>query len=260
MADKIPIESDAPASASPPAPAWRGVWHRHGVVLALPLLLVLGVVAWTRPTQGDAQPYHAAVREAVEAIPRTFGVWQGRDFETPPEAVKLLQPNIILTRQYVNTHTGELATLLIVHCKNARDLSGHYPPVCYPNAGWNFAAQPQPQIWTIHGRTIPGYAYPFVLSRSLHPVHTTVLNFLIVPGAFVSDMEAVREAGGDQSRYFYGGAQVQLLVDSSITPERRDQLMREIVGQRDVWRALQTIATEPGSVAPPETITSSDGV
>lgn len=239
MADIIDITPDHRAKPSRRWLPWLGV------LLALPLLLALAAVAWSRPTAGDAEGYHAAVREAVESIPRTLGVWEGRDTEIPPAATELLQPNIILGRQYVNTLTGESATLLIVHCKNARDLSGHYPPVCYPNAGWNLAAQPERKTWTLHGTAVPGYAYPFVLTRDLRPVQTTVLNFLIVPGAYVPDMEAVREAGGDQSRYFYGAAQVQLLVDSKLSPERRDELMHAIIGQDDVWRALQTIAAEP---------------
>lgn len=112
----------------------------HSSILAavLGLALLAGFTAYkqTYPTPQDARPHLEAVRNAIETVPQRFEGWQSQPVEVPADALDLLQPNKILSRRYIRPGTGHEVTLLIVHCRSARDLAGHYPPVCYPSAGW----------------------------------------------------------------------------------------------------------------------------
>ncbi|MFW6061969.1 MAG: exosortase-associated EpsI family protein, partial [Planctomycetota bacterium] len=84
----------------------------------------------------EADPYHRRVAERIANIPYTIGDWKGEDVSVPRSAVELLQPNALCSRQYRNQKTGQVLSLLVVHCRDARDMTGHYPPVCYPAHGW----------------------------------------------------------------------------------------------------------------------------
>ena len=61
---------------------------------------------------------------------------QKEKWEMPPEAVKLLKPNVKLGRHYESLKDSrKQADLMIVQCKSPNDMSGHYPPNCYPQSG-----------------------------------------------------------------------------------------------------------------------------
>ena len=42
-----------------------------------------------------------------------------------------------------------LVELLVVHCSDARDMHGHYPPICYPAHGWSSADRGEPSECTV---------------------------------------------------------------------------------------------------------------
>src|SRR5438309_926853 len=101
-------------------------------------LLVLGGIALEKRTHAkpeDAAPYHARAKAAIDAWPRTIGdSWNSLDTTIPTAALQLLRPNTTLSRHYVNVKDDrESADLLIVQCRDPNDMSGHYPPNCYPN-------------------------------------------------------------------------------------------------------------------------------
>src|SRR5688572_8658902 len=102
----------------------------------LVLLALLGDRALLRMAPAETEPYHAAVRAAVAAIPQVSGNWVGKDVPVPDAAVQMLHPNVIFSRRYQNLSTNETVAVLLVHVRDARDVLGHYPPVCYPGQGW----------------------------------------------------------------------------------------------------------------------------
>ena len=104
--------------------------------IAAPLVTVamLATIAAQRPEPVRpevVEPYHARVNTVVNAIPYVIGYWTGRDQEIPTAAQKLLRPNVILSRSYVEKHPAEwnrrdrAASLLIVQCREARDMLDH---------------------------------------------------------------------------------------------------------------------------------------
>ncbi len=98
------------------------------------VFIVMGGISARRPS-GTAD-YRARVKAAIEAIPYRIGPAVGTDSEPTEAAIRLLSPNKILERRYLDPSTGGAFSLLFVHCGDARDMNGHYPPVCYPAHGW----------------------------------------------------------------------------------------------------------------------------
>ena len=113
--------------------------HRRHSLLTLVLMgLLFAAMAWestTRPTPEDTEPFHARVRAAVEGLPTKIGDWEGRDIPTSKEVVRLLNPNVVYQKRFTHGRTGEVVHVLLVHCRDARDIYGHYPPRCYPAQG-----------------------------------------------------------------------------------------------------------------------------
>ncbi len=201
------------------------------LLLAIGLLAAMAVASLHRASPADAEPYHAAVREAIALVPFEVGDWVGTDVPAPQAATKLLKPNAMFTREFVNTKTGRKVTLLVVHCRDARDLVGHYPKVCYPAHGWqkNWAEKRQ---WPVGEQVIPGMEYAFSIRTTSTISAIRVRNFFVVRGDDIHrDMDGVRKAEEDRQRRFYGAAQIQLVTDGEMSDEQRNNVFSQLVGQ-----------------------------
>ena len=192
--------------------------------------LLAGIVAEQRahikPT--DVEPYHLRAKAAMDAVPYVIGYWTGKDDEIPPAAQKLLRPNAILSRTYYDTQPSyrgqRMATLLIVQCRDSRDMVGHYPPICYraqgrqPEGFVGCNEKPETGVqrdWQVGDLKIPGVEYRFTHRREGQFWRTTVYNFFVVPQkGFFRDMQGVADAAEDYQQRYYGAAQFQLVFTS----------------------------------------------
>lgn len=200
------------------------------LVLAVLILTGVGVSAALRPQPVDAEPYHEHVREVANRLPLRIGPWVATETELPPAAVKLLRPNIMRALDFYNEETGEEVSLLLVQTKDARDMIGHYPPVCYPSHGWTVNSQ-QPGDWQVGSHHITGTEYDISYESTSERTDMTIVNFLVMPdGQFMRDMQGVKHAASDYRRHFFGSAQVQVVTPSSMTPQRREEVVRELIG------------------------------
>jgi hypothetical protein len=169
----------------------------------------------------DVEGYHTTVAEQVKAVPKQIGPWVGSETEIPRSAVQLLSPNAILSRQYHNQNTGRAVSLMIVHCKDARDMAGHYPPICYRANGWTQQST-EDHRWSMLGQTLPVRRYTFTMDLPTGEREMHVLNMLVLPdGALTREMTRVREAAADYRSHFFGAGQMQLILDSRMSPSRR---------------------------------------
>lgn len=212
----------------------------RGAILASPvfcLFILAGIAAdnarHVKPQ--DAAPYHARAKTAIEAFPYVIGYWAGKDVKVPDAAVKLLQPNVIVSRHYVNQ--GERwgtvleADLLIVQCADSRDMTGHYPPICYPSNGEPLLGQ-RPFTLMCGDVRVQGTEYTF---DSQHErggmLRKSVYDFFIVPGrGIVADIMDVRAAAGDYQRRCFGAAQFQVVMNADLPPEERDAIFSTLIG------------------------------
>ncbi|MEM1109242.1 MAG: exosortase/archaeosortase family protein [Planctomycetota bacterium] len=216
---------------------------QFGVLVAAGLTLGVLVAAksqvLTLPTGEEAEPYHAMVRESVEALPRKFDGWVGRDEDIPEAAVTLLKPNVILSRSYRHEATGRQFSLLLVHCSDARDMEGHFPPNCYPSAGWLPRGE-APFAVGLPGLEVTGMAYDFAWQASGSEREMTVMNAIMLPqGVFADGMREVRRLAGSYREHYYGAGQLQLVFDRSWTPETRKRLAARVL--EEVQPSMQAI-------------------
>jgi hypothetical protein len=208
--------------------------------------LLSGIVAEDRThlKPADVEPYHAHARAAIKAWPETIpdregdrvGQWTTSEDESlPPSAEQLLHPNCSIQRRYTSNLLAPnglraQAVLLIVQCKDSRDMAGHYPPICYPAAGEQPISDPIPFNLYVNGNWINGTEYHF-LQKTLPVSRQCVYDFFIVPGkGFVIDMAGVRKAAGDYQRRYYGAAQFQVVMDADYPQEFRERIFRELIG------------------------------
>jgi len=215
-------------------------------ILASPLLclgLLGGIMAEdsTHLKPADVEPYHARAREAIKAWPETIaeGQWTTSiDENLPQPAEQLLHSNAVIDRLYtsgtirVNNRPAQ-ASLLIVQCKDSRDMAGHYPPNCYPAAGETPMEEPEPFSFPVGGMNIVGKEYHF-RQNTIPAFRHCVYDFFIVPGGsnggIVADMFDVRAAAGDYQRRYYGAAQFQVVMDADYPQDVRESIFKTIIG------------------------------
>jgi hypothetical protein len=194
------------------------------------LLLFVAIDGRSRAVPDDTDAHHARLRRLAEDyLPLVAGEWIGSNVPTPTAAVELLKPNVLSNRQFRSTVTGEVVSILVVQCGDARDLVGHYPPVCYPSHGMT-ALGSAPREWVVNGITIPGTRYRFADTSVSAPSVTVVDNFVLLPnGRIARDMDEMRVVVKDRRLRPYGAAQVQVVTDGAMRDERRDDVFRALV-------------------------------
>jgi hypothetical protein len=203
-------------------------------------LAVVGLLAAYRGVVHNkmvsAAGYHQHVHDIAASIPlwTPDGRWMSQDVQLMAGAVTLLHPNVAISRQYTNMTDGRQVGLLVIQCSDARDILGHYPPVCYVGHGWVSLDQKRKE-WMVGDMEIHGMEYEY--SRLEHEreheqmKHVIVYDFMLTPdGRTCRDMDELeREVSGYQVRYF-GAAQVQLQFDAQIPEAERDRIFQAIVG------------------------------
>lgn len=203
--------------------------------------LLIGMVAESssRVTPTDAAAYHKRAKTAVESIPMHIGTWSARQEPVPREALTILRPNVIACWKYVDNDTtnprcyDRWASLLVDQCKEARDMSGHYPPNCYRNSGQELIYQ-EPRDWQVNGMTIKGMEYHFRQTTATASTRTAVYNFLIVPSPIAGkgmyrDISGVDKAAEDYQQRFFGAAQFQLVMDADLSQPERDEIFTTLM-------------------------------
>ncbi|MGN6370711.1 MAG: exosortase-associated EpsI family protein [Phycisphaerae bacterium] len=198
-------------------------------VVTAVLLSGLVVEEFLRTNPASAEPYHARIAAAAAKLPYQIGDWVGMDQRVPDAATALLKPNVIISRCYRNLRTGHSATLLLVQCRDSRDMLGHYPPICYPGNGWTqSAATPREAVAT--DASYPAMQYDFNREQNGQLALTTVIDFMILPdGRVVRTMEELRYAARKNAARFYGAAQIQLIFDPDTPESERNQAIHAIL-------------------------------
>ncbi len=215
------------------------------IVATIALLVGLHVQKLSFPTEADAAPYHESVKAAVALIPDTIDGWVSQDAPMPPQALALLKPNAMFSRKYVNSQTGKQVDLLVVQCRTARDMAGHYPPRCYPANGWKLRSFTRKQ-WTVLGQTIPAMQYEFYQAFATRSSKMIVINALILPdGIIVRDMEAVGRLASDYQKHVFGAGQLQVVFGPEIPENQRDDVVRKFLAA-----AMPAIKTIQSGVEP----------
>ncbi len=199
-------------------------------VATLGLVVGMAIQKRSYATPEDASPYHEHLRELRETIPWVIGDWIGSEVSVPPAALALLRPNVLISRQYVNSKAGMSANLLIVQCGDARDMLGHYPPNCYPAHGMVMRHTRRLER-EVQGRKIPLTQYKFKSMSFGESAEVIVDNFIVLPdGRIMPDMEEMRNSAADYQKRFYGAGQVQVVIDASVAAAKEEEVFQTLVG------------------------------
>jgi hypothetical protein len=208
-------------------------------------VLLAGMASSTamRRTAADVGDYHERVQKAFKDVPYVIGDWIGESTSVPTRAQNLLKPNAILSRRYTDSRTGHVVQLLLVHCRDARNLKGHYPPVCYPSQGWSMQKQTLKQIDlpVRHAKeAVEVMRYDFSRDEGLGQQRLRVLNLMVLPnGKFDTGMDGVNSVAENHRYWPLGAAELQIIVDPAISRKRRDQVFKNFF--EAVAPALQTV-------------------
>lgn len=220
-------------------------WFQYAAPLAT-LLLLVGMTTGDKlridPHESDG--YHANAAVAIGRVPKAFGssnrTWYqtGKDILLPDDAAGMLKPNAYLHRIYMNPSTGRRVEVLLVQCRDTRDMQGHYPPICYPSSGCSID-RGVTQTWQAGALSLTGVEY--VVTRPNNQ-QLIIRNFFVLPnGKIVRDMESVVAAAKDYRELVYGVAQIQLLFDASVGGAERDQIFAQWIGSnQDMIAALRS--------------------
>lgn len=203
---------------------------KNTVVSGLALLFLAGAAVDRKAhmvAPEDTTAYQARVREAYAQLPMRIGNWIGEETPVPQSAVALLHPNVIISRRYTNFVTGRTASFLLTQCADARDMAGHYPPICYPNQGW-ILQRSEAHRWAVDGLEVNGMEYRFLRSPT-SPAGIVVRNFMILPdGSIAPDMDSIRKSTSVRRR-FYGAGQVQVICDAGVPDAEQGEIFTSLV-------------------------------
>jgi hypothetical protein len=228
-------------------------------IVASPLLCLglLGGIALQQRTRlrADApvvKAYHERALVEINAFNKFVTIdgvqWASQERKAETAAVRLLRPNTILSRHYVEgvlDRYPRTADLLIVQCRDSRDMTGHYPPICYKNIGYELTATDSTRSADVGGQTVPFTEYQFEKWSQGQPQRLSIYNFFVVPGrGVVRDIKGVHAAAEDYERRFFGAAQFQVLIPLNQVPLRddRDRIFTGLIQARP--GLIETLKTD----------------
>ena len=183
--------------------------------------------------QKDALARNEEVANIFRNAPFRIGDWIGEKVQVPTSAIEILQPNAILSRKFERLDGGDPADLIIVHCSDARDMQGHFPPRCYRANGWDEPDTNDRQDYemSVNGNDINIRVYHFKRFDGLGSETTTrVINFFILPnGQFTRDINAIGRIVSRLSLSVQGVAQVQIVTSGDIPLEDSIKAAEELL-------------------------------
>lgn len=210
-------------------------------IVSLVLLLgIWGERLMFHAVAGDPDAYHAAIRTAAAAWPMQFAGWTGSKVEPPDAAIALLRPNFIEARAYTHAESRERAVVIIVQCRDARDMYGHYPPNCYPSAGWSLHETASVDL-RYGAVRVPATLYRMTIEPLGRYQELFILNFFVRPdGTFDRGIDGTERAAFDPRAKPFGAAQVQIIFSTPVAPHRREEVAHDLLeGARPVVEAIR---------------------
>ncbi len=204
------------------------MFSRLAIPFALITMITIGVLRVNPGNKAEVDAYHERVARVINAMPVDFNGWVGQQVPLPQSAIKLLDPNALVARQYFNAEKNLTATLLIVQCRDTRDMAGHYPPQCYPASGWTESQENSSQMFALGDYTLRKYGYHRVTGQVERDIIVYSL-FALPTGKLTTSMREVRRLGADYDYRKYGAAQLQVVIGGDVDPADHAWILNEMV-------------------------------
>ena len=111
-----------------------------------------------------------------------------------------------------------------MQCSDARDLDGHYPPICYPNAGFTLAVVQPPKEDTEFAA--PGTLYKFTQDTLNGTRAMWVFNLMVLPdGQTAPNIWGVDHIARSRRMRCFGAAEIQVITDVGMAEAERTQVV-----------------------------------
>ena len=142
------------------------------------------------------------VVDALDDFPRQIGEGNGiwiavRDVQIPSSQERMLDLAAYVSIEYrrIGTNPPVLATLFIAYCPDARTMSGHHPPHCYPASGWTMHENETVRSAVVRkdSRVVEYSVYRFQRNPTRDLDLTVVNGFFAHPGVFKATLEEAAE-------------------------------------------------------------------
>jgi hypothetical protein len=218
-------------------PPIRRIARRAGRVapfLSLALLIASPAVLARDVTTADDLKRLETIAASLQLVPLRIGSWVGVDVPVPTEATEILNANALLSREYTKIGGRDEASrvvMALIHCRDVRDMNGHWPLNCYPQSGWSVAGS-TPEVAV----PIDGTPSEFTWVRFTRPDRNGMTRTMSVLFAFVlpdgrietsmSELGARAERRGDSAK---GVAQFQFVFNADVPPDEAAKVAAELL-------------------------------
>ena len=171
------------------------------------ILLFLGAILMgtDQGLDPDRELREEKVRMVIESIPEHLGMeseWiMVSEVPIPTSQAAMLDLNAHVSRLYqrLGTYPPIQATVFIANSKDARSMTGHHPPNCYPATGWRLDEERSTlhEFPVVGSRKLPASLYRFGRGGDSGGSLWVVNGFLMPQGAAVATLG---ETQGQTSR------------------------------------------------------------
>lgn len=131
------------------------------------MLAIIGRSIFAVEESDRVVPIQAALSSVPSRLLAQSGTWiKQRDVQVPSRQAEIFGLSASLSAEYLRLQTRPhlRAVLFIAYCSDARTMTGHHPPRCYPASGW-VMSDPVPENDFVFerpdGRRILGTVYHF---------------------------------------------------------------------------------------------------
>jgi hypothetical protein len=220
------------------------------------LVILRAAVPLSVPAGPEVEAARTAIREAMDRAPYLVaGRLVAQDQDLPTEAMKLLKPNAVISRNYSDIARGLSYGFVMTHAVDLNDMVGHYPPICYPGAGWTREDGGGIHELDLGFDTVRVREYRFVRrSESGADIGVRVLNGFILPdGSTTTEMSDLRARAGRRALAAAGAAQLQMIVPAAYDEQQALDVMAAII--RSTEEAVRLMGLGGGPVEDADTDT-----
>jgi hypothetical protein len=235
-------------------------WQRsilRQIELASPWLSVMALLllSWMLPNRTtfspEAERHKAEVAAAMKSVPYFINYrWVGEDAaeQIPREAQELLRPNAILSRAY-SSPGGPPVHILITHCGDARDMIGHFPPICYPSSGWIPRSAPFAGDHVLHAGGLELPVREYIFSRPRDRTREDVIRifnaFILPDGRVTCHIDDINRQSERLAVSRLGVAQFQVITLAAVPLEEALTAAGELLGGMSELLEALNVGKEP---------------
>ena len=193
--------------------------NRLAPATSLVLLVVVTLVfAGPKSYTPEIKRHHEVISGILDEFPYKLGTWVGIDVALPSAATAILRPNGYVNRRYSQIGQPNSVVLGIIHCEDVRDMDGHFPPRCYPAAGWSQVGEEDIKI-SLQSQTeyMKLYQFERATQAGLEERKSVVSAFIAPDAGLLTSMESLQKIGSSSlNSSKLGVAQLQLVYSDNL--------------------------------------------